>query len=153
MVITLLDGTPVLTLAMRGDEQPGRITGRLDGTITPVTFAWNTSKARSIQAALLGVAVPVPDLDNGMPDRAYSGRVFAQVRNTGRIINLSYYDDGDLMEGPGLLVVTHSQLGEGGGKVQALEMVFYPMTPGSALRGPAGDVIDRVPDVEDEEFA
>ncbi|MFU8868660.1 hypothetical protein [Natronococcus sp.] len=143
--VALLDGAPVATLGPASRELPIAIEGRLDET-APVRLLFRSSRARSIATTLRGVTIPSSDLDNGAPSLAYSGRSFAQTRSSGRIVRVAYIDDDDELSATGILVRLRNAVGPGGPLVQELELLFYPMSAGSALYGPAGSVVDRIPD-------
>ena len=148
--VALLDGAPVATFGPEARERPQAIDGRID-SIEPVRLLFVSSRARSIAKELRPILIPAGDLFNGVPSRAFDGTSYAQTSSTGRIVRVAYLDDGDELEQTGILVQLRNAVGPGGPLVQELEVVFYPMTPGSALYGPAGSVVDRIPrDGEDE---
>jgi hypothetical protein len=143
LTVSLLDGTSVATFGPDATERPQAIEGRIDQD-QPVRLLFTTSRARAIAKQLETVLVPSADLFNGRPSRAFNGASFAQTLSTGRIVTITLLDDGDDLEADGLLVALRNSVGPGGPKVQELELLFYPMRQGSALYGPAGNVVDSI---------
>ena len=141
--VALLNGTSIATFGPQARELPQAIEGRID-QIEPVRLLFRSSAARSIAKVVRSVTIPSGDLDNGQPSRAFSGRSFAQTRSTGRIVTIAYLDDDDELSASGILVQLRNSVGPGGPLVQETELLFYPMIPGSALYGPAGNVVDRI---------
>jgi hypothetical protein len=142
--VELLDQTPVAVFGPEARELPQAIEGRLD-QIEPIRLLFRSSRARTVAKLIRTVTIPAGDLDNGQPSRAFNGRAFAQTRSTGRIVRVAYLDDDDELSATGILTQVRNSVGPGGPLVQELELIFYPMTPGSALYGPDGSITDRIP--------
>lgn len=142
--VALLDQTPVAVFGPASRELPIAIEGRLDAD-EPIRLLFRSSRARGIAKEVRGVTIPAGDLDNGAPSRAFSGRSFAQTRTSGRIVRIAYLDNADELAANGILVQLRNSVGPGGPLVQELELLFYPMAPGSVLYGPAGTIVDRIP--------
>jgi hypothetical protein len=148
--ISTLDGSPIETLGPRAEELPQEIIGRLD-SLVPVSFGFSGSGIRSKLATLRPYVIDAADLLNGEPSRAFDNTLHAMTRGAGAIVHVAYYDDGDLLESDGILVLVTNRVGPGGPGAQRVELVFYPFTPGSTLRGRTGTVMQRVPTIEDDE--
>ncbi len=140
-------------LAQFGPD-PAQLPQVIEGTLgvgTPVRLTLTGSGARTALAGARPSIVEASDLLNGQPSQAFDGTRHAQTQGSGRLVRITYPDRGQVRSDTGLLTLVAERAGPGGPRVQQVDLVFYPMGPGSTLWGATGDIIDRVPSDDDEE--
>ena len=147
--ITNLEGTITATWGPAAAELPQVIDGRLD-SLDPCRLQFDGSQVRGLISDVRHLLISQSDLQNGQPSQAFDGTRLAQTHGPGRMVTISFWDNGTLMVSTGLLVLLRTLVGPGGPGRQRVELVFYPMPPGSLLYGAAGSVIDVAPGAEDE---
>lgn len=141
--ISTLDGTVLAIWGPSARSLPQAIEGRLDA-LDPVRYQFTGSAARGQFSDVRSVMVSASDLSG--PAQAFDGTRIAQTFGPGRLVRISHWDNGDLLTAAGILVLVRTAVGAGGPGAQQVECVFWPMPSGSLLYGPAGVVIDTVPD-------
>lgn len=150
VIVYDLDDQVLATFGPNPAELPQVIEGTL-GVGTPVRMSFTGSGARDALAGARPAVIEASDLLNGQPSQAFDRTRHAQTQGSGRIVRMSYPDRGQVRSDTGILTLVAERAGPGGPKVQQVDVVFYPMPPGSTLWGPTGDIIDRVPLDDDEE--
>ena len=117
-----------------GLDIPNVITNRPTGGEV-VRFEWRGSRAAAIETSLRAIAIPAGALVNGQPEKAMSGRSYAQTLSTGYLARVQYQhaNSGPSVDQTGILVVLSSQVGPGGPNNHSLQVALYPMTAGSRL--------------------
>lgn len=139
-----------LVLGPDDDQLPKAIEGRLThGEAVRYRFAAPT--VRQIEPLLRSLAVPRHALVNGEPDRSMNGRSFAQTLSSGRLVTITHEEGNTTLTDSGIMVVVSSALGPGGPLTQSLELVFFPMAPGSRLYNAAGTYEELPEDSEDDD--
>ena len=137
-ITSINDQFDPVTLGPDDDFLPKTMEGRL-GSDEPVRIRFTSPKIRQVEALLRSIGVPQGALVNGEPARSMDGTCYAQTLAGGFLVELSLREGTNLLMDRGIFSVLTSSMGPGGPFVQSLELIFYPMPPGSRLYNAAGD--------------